>query len=647
MAYASIRTDVPSTDIFGFDGLNRKRVKLAESSLDVDHAAIVTQDEQMTAKTYFNVADTGTILRHIEHGDPEQIEATKRHELELYGLAISRLPDFANLDEETSFVSRLVFYDVTSPANGTQPELFSIGVDSTGIDKTIRLPGPVRFTNGISVRCISLNGQPGPKIEILTLFYREVSFDTHYETLAPTVVDGESIQGAIDAAQTGETVLVGAGVYVGDLNIATVGVKLVTLQQASIIGNITVSADNVVVDGFTMISPQPRKEIALRLQSGDGAVIRNMNLQQFDFAVVHTDATSVTYSRNTFTDNLCGIGSTQNVTGLQIHNNRFELNGDGIRLNTGSTLAHQSIADVLAQNLFLDNTNKLVDFRDDPPVAYGGPQPSVVAGDSIQAAVDAAQPGDTIFIGPGVYEEIVTIEKEITLLSTLGSDHTFIKRPDTSNSLGTVLILPNTSNVTLGGPNLGFTIVGGDSASPGIEFAAVYIQGNGHSNHEISNNVIIADGDAGLMSEFNTSIDGLIIESNTFGGKTFVGDEPATGDQFTVENVARQMVVISGGADVTNTKNVSFINNTVGGASGANSIGNVGVTIDVVGGTVSGNFFNIDTGGNPALRVRGPDTIVENNTFEGNNTGLFEPTPPTTTVDPDETTTGGDTLTVT
>jgi len=242
----------------------------------------------------------------------------------------------------------------------------------------------------------------------------------------------------------------------------------------------------------------------------------------------------------------------------------------------------------------------------------------------ISAALSQAQEGDTIIVGAGTYTETLSIDKGITLLSGDGADNTEIVRPEASNSLGTVLVAPGTEGVTIGGIGHGFTIQGGDSPAPGIEWAAVYFQGGGHKAHTVQGNTIVANGDSALMTEFNPSIEGLLIDSNLFTGQTFAGDDPATGNQFEVANVARQMVVIGGGEGVTNTKDVTFTNNTVEGASGANGKGNVGVTIDVVGGTIAGNTFAIDTGGGwpPALRVRGPDTDVTDNIFTGTNTGF-------------------------
>ncbi|MFN7037370.1 MAG: hypothetical protein ACK4SN_13515, partial [Bellilinea sp.] len=118
--------------------------------------------------------------------------------------------------------------------------------------------------------------------------------------------------------------------------------------------------------------------------------------------------------------------------------------------------------------------------------------------------------------------------------------------------------------------NKGFKIIGIDNGNPAVENAAIYFQGN-HTGAKIIGNEIVANGDAGLMTEYSASISNFVIEGNIFSGKTFLGSNPGGygfSQQFTLPNVPRQLVVIGGGASGTNTTNIEFRNNLVNGTAG-------------------------------------------------------------------------------
>ena len=214
-----------------------------------------------------------------------------------------------------------------------------------------------------------------------------------------------------------------------------------------------------------------------------------------------------------------------------------------------------------------------------------------------------------------------------------------------------VEIAASVDDVTVGGVagngNHGFTITGADNPNPGIEWAALYINGgpatagsNASEDLAIIGNTIVAGGDSGLTANYNAAIDGLLIDGNTFSGATFAGEGPAAqtwegsyfSAQFTTPDLPRQLVVVGGGASVQYTKDVTFTNNEVTGrtggleeGAGAENVlqGNTQVTLDVVTGRVEGNVFSGDSGGvAPALRVRGSDTDVIDNDFSGSNTGV-------------------------
>jgi hypothetical protein len=84
----------------------------------------------------------------------------------------------------------------------------------------------------------------------------------------------------------------------------------------------------------------------------------------------------------------------------------------------------------------------------------------------IQAAIDAASPGDTIRVLPGIYIEQLTISKSLTLVGT-GAQSTVIKAPTESEP--SVLGIPNIIDVSMGAEVTmkGFTISGFDGTSCG------------------------------------------------------------------------------------------------------------------------------------------------------------------------------------
>lgn len=250
---------------------------------------------------------------------------------------------------------------------------------------------------------------------------------------------------------------------------------------------------------------------------------------------------------------------------------------------------------------------------------------------TINGALTAAAAGDVIHVTPGTYTEKVNINKQgIKLISTEGATVTFIN-PSMAAGVGTVAIATGINNVTIGESGMGFTITGfdGDGAT---ETGAIFLDGS-HNNIYIEGNTIVANGEHGLGSKYNAAIDNLIINNNTFSGKTFVGAEPG-GCDFTVatqfapnNNVPRQLVVLGGGQNTTATKNVIFTNNKIMGTTGGyNSAsgciqGNTQVTIDVIGATISGNIFDGVTTGGSHLRTRGNATSISCNTFYNRNLG--------------------------
>lgn len=152
----------------------------------------------------------------------------------------------------------------------------------------------------------------------------------------------------------------------------------------------------------------------------------------------------------------------------------------------------------------------------------------------------------------------------------------------------------------------------------GIEKAAVYFQG-AHSDAAGKGNEIEANGDSGLMTEYNPVVDVLVISDNLFSGQTFTGTNPGGegfNNQFGEANVPRQLVVVSQGASYA-----TFTDNTITGtAEGMNSAnapqGNALVRIDAVGSLIADNHFEGFTARyGTSLRARGAGSTISGNTF--------------------------------
>jgi hypothetical protein len=137
---------------------------------------------------------------------------------------------------------------------------------------------------------------------------------------------------------------------------------------------------------------------------------------------------------------------------------------------------------------------------------------------TIQAAINAAADGDTILVGPGTYNENLTVDKSLTILSTNGRGVTFIS----ANTNDTPIVSITADGVTVGGPNQGFTINqqdAGPAAVPQGGNCAVMIQGDlvGSDGVTIRNNTLWGNStDEGILVTPAIAGGQLVIRNNTF-----------------------------------------------------------------------------------------------------------------------------------
>lgn len=191
---------------------------------------------------------------------------------------------------------------------------------------------------------------------------------------------------------------------------------------------------------------------------------------------------------------------------------------------------------------------------------------------TIQAAINAANPagGDTIIVETGIYNEDVTIDKSLTLISAEGKDNTII------NGLGgeeaaAIRVADGVSNVVIGDTDQGFTI-----NAAGI--AAILIVGSGIGNQDITirDNKLVASGEIATNTRTALSTGGL--QSNhTIADNEFSGD-------------ANQLVYVNGEASLKNPNRpsmaVNFINNTFSGTATGPALGQ-----EAADSIISGNTF--------------------------------------------------------
>jgi len=199
----------------------------------------------------------------------------------------------------------------------------------------------------------------------------------------------------------------------------------------------------------------------------------------------------------------------------------------------------------------------------------------------IQDAINAAQDGDTILVAAGTYNEDVTINKSLTLISTNGSASTTINGQSTGWT-GAVKITAN--DVVFGGDGSGFTVNGAGQA-------AVYFAGGISGCSVVGNEIVAASAKNALVTEGGQS-------NHTISGNTFSGTP------------ASQLVYVNGQASVhVASTNVDFIENTFSGTATGPALGQ-----EATDSAISGNTFATVTG-YAALELWGTGNTVTGNNF--------------------------------
>ena len=290
---------------------------------------------------------------------------------------------------------------------------------------------------------------------------------------------------------------------------------------------------------------------------------------------------------------------------------------------------------------------------------------------SIQAAINAASPGDTVDVGPGTYTEQITDTKSLQIMGA-GAVSTTIQaptsplQPDSSGALSIVTVSGSDTITEF----TGFTVTGPGPAEPdGIDFG-IFVRDDATAN--IHNDVIVNDNPVTVpLTGVGIGVGNLAHFATT--GSATISDNEIYGYQWSgivVDNAGSSAAitnnVVTGnglnpccseaGIEITNGADGTVVGNTISGNEDTDSNGgpvpgstqqSIGVYVDqsampveISGNTIDANDVGICSqspgtiidgnmlGSVAANRYEGMllaqgDATLTNNTILGGNIGLF------------------------
>lgn len=229
---------------------------------------------------------------------------------------------------------------------------------------------------------------------------------------------------------------------------------------------------------------------------------------------------------------------------------------------------------------------------------------------TIQGAVNAANPGDTILADAGTYAENVTINKTLTLE---GAQHGVDARTRSgaesvvtgAGNGGKTPFYITASDVVLDG----FTVQ--DATDPN-QFGGAILIAPGVNGTQVLNN-IIQDNLLGIYLENNSSTDQAVIAQNLFRDNTQPG--PGSGQDIYADNYSTGATGGTGGLQNVLIKNNTFTNSTFVEASYGIGLGDTDPTHPFSNISVMNNAFS-NTGRGMYLYAT-DNTTVTGNTFTG------------------------------
>jgi len=258
---------------------------------------------------------------------------------------------------------------------------------------------------------------------------------------------------------------------------------------------------------------------------------------------------------------------------------------------------------------------------------------------TIQRAIDAASPGDTVLVGPGVYRENLVVRKTVSLIGTAGAAKTVIDaggkdialRCEQVDSTATIrgFTFKNGVGVNGGGlllsssfPSVVGNVFTQDSAKYGGGLCALW------SNSVIKNNKFIGNrasfGGAIYTMFIRPEIDSNLVEGNRaeLGGGLYLAKSSAAqvrGNVITGNRAQSGGGMFVNGAEPLIQGNVFKRNKAVKGARGESEEGGAIASIGS-GGLITGNTMleNSAARGGAVAMSKGAAPNLETNTFVRN-----------------------------
>lgn len=250
--------------------------------------------------------------------------------------------------------------------------------------------------------------------------------------------------------------------------------------------------------------------------------------------------------------------------------------------------------------------------------------------DSINAAVAAANSGDTIDVAPGTYSEQVNINKSITLL---GAQHGVDAQGgrasasesilDATNNAGKTQFYVTAADVTIDG----FTVQ--NETNTNVFGAAIYIQPGHHGTHIV--NDIVQNNQIGLYLANDSTTDQAVIQHDLFQNNNQTGPGAGTAiytDQFVAGGAVTDVLIDSNkiagnsnagialsGTDPTKPASDFTISNNVIDSNGSGIYAYATTSSTITGNDITNSTTPTDGGTSVAIGLFGSDNGI---TISGN-----------------------------